>query len=622
MTLPPLPPLRDSLLWRMGLLLGGIALLALIGMSNALLTAVASAGDAAAINIAGSLRMQSYRIATRLGAAAGPAAVRDELDEFERRFTHPQLLHAIPADAGDARRLDYSALATQWHERLRPLALELGSGTARPERLRTALAEIDDFVAGIDGFVGRLETHAEAKLTALRWVQGAILLATLLLAVLAWRSVRLRLLPPLRELLGLADRVRRGDFIGRAEHVGRDELGVLAQAFNAMAEDLSKMYADLESRVEAQTHALRRSNRSLELLYATTRRLNEAPPTAATLTAVLAEVERYTGARGSSLCLVDAQSLKLQQKISTHPDFPERCRKPDCGSCVGDGSSSEPAHLPQTLSVPVQELGEYYGVLLLEAPGIGVDDATQVQLLETVARHIASTLRATRQEVSKRRLALLEERNVIARELHDSLAQQLSYLKIQVSRLQSALPDGQPAAVGEILAELREGLSSAYRELRELLTTFRITMAEDGLQPALERALREFGTRGNLATVLDDRLNGHPLSPHQEIHVLQIVREALSNIVHHARARTARVTLAHVDGRMQVTIEDDGVGLSDNPERERHYGLTIMRERTRSLHGELQLGRSTHGGTRVALDFPATHADPPTDTSAEESLHV
>ncbi|HNE02248.1 MAG TPA: type IV pili methyl-accepting chemotaxis transducer N-terminal domain-containing protein, partial [Plasticicumulans sp.] len=68
MTLPPLPPLRDSLLWRMGLLLGGIALLALIGMSNALLTAVASAGDAAAINIAGSLRMQSYRIATRLGA--------------------------------------------------------------------------------------------------------------------------------------------------------------------------------------------------------------------------------------------------------------------------------------------------------------------------------------------------------------------------------------------------------------------------------------------------------------------------------------------------------------------------------------------------------------------------
>ncbi|HNB91010.1 MAG TPA: type IV pili methyl-accepting chemotaxis transducer N-terminal domain-containing protein, partial [Plasticicumulans sp.] len=69
MTLPPLPPLRDSLLWRMGLLLGGIALLALIGMSNALLTAVASAGDAAAINIAGSLRMQSYRIATRLGAA-------------------------------------------------------------------------------------------------------------------------------------------------------------------------------------------------------------------------------------------------------------------------------------------------------------------------------------------------------------------------------------------------------------------------------------------------------------------------------------------------------------------------------------------------------------------------
>lgn len=619
---PPLPPLRESLLLHMGLLLGGIALLALLGMSNALVTALASAGDAAAINLAGSLRMQSYRIATRLASAAGAPAVRAELDEFERRFTHPQLLHAIPAAAGDERRSDYAALAVQWREHLRPMALELAVSAPSPLRLQAAIADIDAFVAGIDRFVGRLETYAEAKLTALRWVQAGVLLATLLLAVFAWRAVRRRLLPPLRELLALASRVRRGDFIGRAGHIGRDELGVLAQAFNVMAEDLSKMYADLETRVEMQTEALRRSNRSLELLYATTRRLNESPPDTLTLTEVLAEIERYTGARGSSLCLVDAQSLHLQQKISTQPDYPKACRRPDCGDCIGDGRSGEPGHLPQTLSVPVQELGEHYGVLLLEAPGIGLDDTAQVQLLETVARHIAATLRATRQEVSKRRLALLEERNVIARELHDSLAQQLSYLKIQVSRLQSALPEGQPAAVGEILGELREGLSSAYRELRELLTTFRITMAEDGLQPALERALREFGTRGNLVTVLDDRLDNHPLTPHQEIHVLQIVREALSNIVHHAHARTARVTLAHSAGRVRIAIEDDGVGLSDNPERERHYGLTIMRERTRSLHGELHLERAAHGGTRVALDFPASFADPPHDASVEETRHV
>ncbi len=566
------PSAHAALTRRLGILLGGIALLALAGMVSSIVVTEASRGDAAAVNLAGSLRMQAYRIAARLLAGDGDRAAA-EAEGFEARLLR---LAPVVAD-GDAaaRRRAYAQIRARWDA----LKLRLGGAAHAAE-----VEALEAFVAEIDRFVTLLERGAEAKLGGLHWLEIAVLAASLVLTAVAWREVRRDVLPPLRELLGLAERVRRGDFGGRAGHLGADELGVLGVAFNAMAADLSAMYADLQARVDAQTAALRRSHRSLELLYATTRRLSEAPPEDASLEAVLLEVARFTGAGCVRLELGEGGRALVAPSPA-----------PAAGADRGE------------LAAPVEDQGQRFGTLRVSG---GVCIGQEAALLETVARHIAASLRANRQQLSQRRLALLEERNVIARELHDSLAQTLSYLKIQVSCLQSALPPNPPAPVAEHLAELREGLNGAYRELRELLTTFRITMADTGLQPALARALEEFGRRGGLATRLEFRLDGRALSPHQEIHVLQIVREALSNIVHHAQARSATVELAGQGERIRVYIDDDGVGVPANPERERHYGLTIMRERARSLRGEIRLAERPGGGCRVELDFPAATAEP------------
>lgn len=595
------PGLRDSLMLRMGVLLGGIALFAAIGMGSSLTIAQAGRGDAAAINLAGSLRMQSYRIATQVAqvraGVAPPARIDEAGAEFERRLGSSVLDRAA---GEDARRDLLAQVRGHWQSVIRPLLpVAATAGGARGDGF---LERVDAYVADIDRLVTALERGAEAKLVWLRWLQALALGACAILAVLAWRQVHRCVLPPLRDLLALAQRVRGGDFSRRAAHTGADELGVLGQAFNAMAGDLAKLYADLETRVREQTRALRQSNRSLQLLYDTARRLGAGPPAAATLRPLLGEAVRSTGAAAAALRLEPEAAAALDEL-----DGRGGAAAPDC---IAADPERPPRADAATLRIEVADQGRRYGVLEIERAADGAPGPEHQRLLETVAQHIAACLHARQRDLSQRRLALLEERNVIARELHDSLAQSLSYLKIQVSRLQSALPAGQPAQVTDILGELREGLGSAYRELRELLVTFRIAMPETGLETALARALAEFGSRGGLATELEFAPGAQALSPHQEIHVLQIVREALSNIVHHARARRARVSLERCGARIRVHIDDDGVGLGDNPGRERHYGLTIMRERARSLGGEIAFLNRDGGGCRVELGFPASAAAP------------
>ena len=226
--------------------------------------------------------------------------------------------------------------------------------------------------------------------------------------------------------------------------------------------------------------------------------------------------------------------------------------------------------------------------------------------LEAVAHHIGIAINITRRATESRRLALLEERSVIARELHDSLAQSLSYLKIQVARLNVTLnqPDGVNAAT-PIIEELREGISRAYRQLRELLTTFRLKIDGPGLSAALEETVEEFRGRSGIAISLDNRLGSCQLTANEEIHVLHIIREALANVTRHSKAEKAEVSIFYDNDseRVIISIEDNGIGIDEEAERRDHYGLAIMNERASGLGGTIQISRVPKGGTRVNLVF-------------------
>ena len=610
---------KQSLLLRLGIAMATIVLLAVVGTISSVFMADTSEGFAAAINQAGTLRMQSYRISSSL-VQPGKTETQEAahitqhlVAEFEQRLYNPRIHDVLSKEASPQVQATYLAVEDEWENNMQPIMSDyvgraLGGDVdartdTRLQELKLAyLGKVDAFVDLIHAFVRALEDEAEEKIRQLRLIQIVVLILTFIVVVVILYFGKKDVLVPLRDLLTFAKAVRGGDFSIRSHPRREDELGQLGYAFNLMAEDLSKIYADLEQ-----------SNRSLELLYSIAKQLGENPVTEASLDKLIGDIQHLIGIKGGAVCLGvpgDKQAFRMAMTMQDETNLGSECEMPDCVRCLGDGDphaftvETEDGSMEGRYSVPIRDQVQQYGILLVGLPeGMELED-WQRRLLETVASHIAMALNRSRQSSRNRMLSLLEERSVIARELHDSLAQSLSYLKIQVTRLDKTLGNSESDKVLEITTKLRDGLNSAYRELRELLTTFRLGISEEGLSRAIEDTVREFNERGNVAITLENNIANCIFSPNEEIHTIQIVREALSNILRHAQATEANVSLhCDLEGEVTVVIEDNGIGMPEISQLEHHYGLPIMRERAQGLDGILHIGPSSLGGAAVKLTF-------------------
>jgi len=612
----------QSILVRVGVALGVVTLIALAVIVAATVYTERATGKASAINVAGSLRMQSYSVATRiasLDAAGGNGAATafDAIDGFEARLRSPLLVEALPRAVDAELRLAYEQIVAEWRSRVRPLAV---AAIGEPARRGEFLAVIDGFVARVDDFVVQLEREVEAGIQWLRIWLGVAFFMILALVVTAISLLHVEVFQPLSELLRSARAVRTGSFKARVNATGADEMGQLGQAFNLMVEQLARLYGSLEKQVAEKTADLERKNQSLSLLYETTRLLSERPLDAATLQTVLANLGRALGAEGAVICSRHAgcaHGLPLAGDEALRADLYDRDR---CAQCVNDGRLASRTEMTdrgerRIVSVPLVDGGVAYGVMPVRLPPGRALEGWQLELAQTIGCHIGAALAAAERREEHQRLALLEERSAIARELHDSLAQSLSYTKIQLTRLSALLAaGGDPQAAQAVLDELREGVASAYRQLRELLTTFRMKVGGASFDAALREVVADFQRRSGLAVTIDGELAGVELSANAQIHVLQIVREALTNVEKHARARGVSVRLQRGgDGGFGVDIEDDGIGIASDTSPAQHFGLDIMRDRAALLGGAIEIGRRSPRGTRVSLRVAGRAAVPASD---------
>lgn len=153
------------------------------------------------------------------------------------------------------------------------------------------------------------------------------------------------------------------------------------------------------------------------------------------------------------------------------------------------------------------------------------------------------------------------------------------------------------------LSEMREELNTAYQQLRELLTTFRLQLNEAGLHAALQATVQEFSDKLTFPITFNYQVPLHYISSHQAIHLVQIAREALNNIYKHANATEANLSVESRQGEVTLLISDNGRGLPEDSARANHYGLIIMRDRARSLHGLFDIYNRPGGGTEVKTQF-------------------
>ncbi len=576
---------------------------ALVSMLGSLYLADALEGDAEAINQAGSLRMQAYRLS--FTAEHGPQELLDErIQTLESTLRSASLRSALHRHGNTSLPALHASVLQHWQERMRPLL------DAQPAQLDDYSQEAPEFVSELDVFVRTLQEASEGKLGVIRALQAGTLFVIVLIAFVLIYGLHNNLASPLRSLTKMARDIGQGDFSGRVEIPGDTELSLLARTLNQMSQELAGLYAEMEQKVDDKTAALTRSNATLQLLFNSARMLYSQPDAPSLMMgSLLTKVQEVLDTGPISLCLnrsAEAGSHTAMTSSDLQP--PDYCKLPQCEVCPVNQSGRLPSG-EELVTFELRSGQDDLGSLRVAHPAGEPLESWQTLLLTTLADLFAASLSLAQLGQKQARLALMEERAVIARELHDSLAQALSAQKLQLARLKRLMQkESGQAQLDDSVQQIDRGLNSAYRQLRELLTTFRIKVNEPGLKPALQATIEEFGANSGLHIESDFQLDHCPLTPNEEVHCLQIIREALSNVVKHAEAEHCWLRLTQDGiGTINVEIEDDGIGIRPEEQRTGHYGLIILRERANSLNGSISIGLRPGGGTRVHLRFPPAY---------------
>jgi two-component system nitrate/nitrite sensor histidine kinase NarX len=406
-----------------------------------------------------------------------------------------------------------------------------------------------------------------------------------------------------------------------------DEFGTLAECFNGMAENLQSMYRGLEARVVEKTAELEEKRERLEALYDVTALVANATTLEGLAGGFAQRVGRVARADGVALRWSDEANerflLLASEGLPQAMIDGEQCLR--AGECRCGAMTERhalrviaiepalPAELPHCasagfatlVSIPVRLHDRLMGEVDLFFHAQVELSPSERSLLEALTAHLAGAMENLRVNALEREAAVAQERTFIARELHDSIAQALAFLKIQVQLMRDALAGGDQPSVERVLAEIDAGVRECYGDVRELLVHFRTRTNGEDIEPALLTTLRKFEHQTGLRAQLQVQGQGMPLSPDLQVQVLHIVQEALSNVRKHAHAKRVWMDIRQ-QPQWRFEVRDDGIGFSRPPETgdETHVGLRIMAERAERIGAVLEVLSTPGRGTSVVLTLP------------------
>lgn len=347
------------------------------------------------------------------------------------------------------------------------------------------------------------------------------------------------------------------------------------------------------------------------------------------LTRFLRTLIRLSGASAGVVRLItpDGAQLRMLAHVGLPPGMvdSERLVPVDCGVC-GAAAKSESvcqvrvfgacrAHHDHPyfeqcrgiVAVPLRFNGKVLGVynLFMEGEDDIPDDVSAV--FTSISEHLGMAVENTRLIRENLRMTLINERQMMANEVHDSLAQSMAYMKMRMALLQDALTAGTTDKATKYATDIQQALEDAYSSLRDLLTEFRKQMDPLGLEHAFREVVANFHSRTGITLTFSNQISNLKLDEEQEVQIFRIVQEALANVVRHSGAAHAWLRMEEASDQYCFTVEDDGRGvfvLGATPDLRHHFGISIMRERAQILGGTVELSNRAKGGARLKLFVP------------------
>lgn len=584
-----------------------------------------STHDAQAINQAGSVRMATYRINHALVTQdinLSTAYLDDLVADMHDRLDNLLNYQNKTSNSHDNIDATLDNIYAQWQYTLLPLLYKHDTQEFYEQSLI--------FIDKVNSLVTAIQIRNEQRQLWQQYIQ--IISLSLIIAIMIvgmWELNRSALIP-LKNLTDTARQFRQGkplDLQANNMHIrGYQELNELSDAFLQMLRTIDNHQQELKNEVKQKTQHLTQSNQALYKLYTFAQHIATHHLNTEELHVLIKDFAKLLPDSEISLCIHDefySNNIAIAVSQKSRHDF---CMADDCAECELKADAT-------TRIIPIESPNAHWGELLIREPHrntssvihmVNADEFSQEDLLLTLANLIALAFVSNQRQKQTQELILSEERNTLARELHDSIAQSLSYLKIQASLLSKLAEQEKDiltpripndiehklidihARQDKVREDIKDGLNHTYSQLRELLSTFRLKIEGGDFDHAMQQTVREFAHKGGFDYIFDNQVLTSHLSANEQIHLLQITREALSNIHRHAQASHANIVLYQDSTNYDVIlrISDDGIGIRQaDKNKSNHYGLSTMSERALALGGTLTTESIYTKGTEVVLRF-------------------
>jgi nitrate/nitrite-specific signal transduction histidine kinase len=261
------------------------------------------------------------------------------------------------------------------------------------------------------------------------------------------------------------------------------------------------------------------------------------------------------------------------------------------------------------VAVPLISENNNIGAILVTGLAPRRFNDEDLQLLNNMGYQISIAIKNARLHEQVQLLSTLEERERIAREMHDGIAQVLSYVGTKSQAARQLISTGHAENARDQLLQLEDVAQDLYNDVREAILGLRSTIStERDMTSTLEEYILNFSQMSNIRADLEIKGNSIlSVSTTSQIQITRIIQEALSNVRKHAKASHASVQISTSNNRLEIIIADDGKGFDVSNVKHNgwpHFGLQTMKERSDSIGGILDIRSTPDEGTKVVLTMP------------------